>query len=87
MDRMEFNHIRQYRLPGVISPLPVISEVLARDGEGRPTYIGYALQGSVTSAAEWMVERITYDSNGWEQRNRYSPMNSIADNYASLTYS
>lgn len=50
-------------------------------------YHGIAKKGAATSAAEWLVEKFTYDGDNKALTRTTSPENSIWDNRASLTYS
>ncbi|MBF0424832.1 MAG: hypothetical protein HQL66_03315 [Magnetococcales bacterium] len=34
------------------------------DNQNRPIYLGSAAAGSLTTAAAWRIQKITYDSNG-----------------------
>lgn len=40
-----------------------LEKVAANDANGNPTYIGYAMPGTATSAAGWYITKQTYDGN------------------------
>lgn len=59
-----------------------------------PVYVGYALPGAATSAAAWMIKKITYDGNNNPLTVTYAgggsgkstDFSQIWDNRASLSY-
>lgn len=56
-----------------------------------PIYVGIAAPGTATSAANWQIKKMTYDSNNNVTAVQYgggtASFNQIWDNRASLTYS
>jgi len=60
--------------------------IMAKDANNRPTYIAIGARGVQTSEAAWIVRKITYDANGFFDYQQHSPEQSIADDYATLTY-
>lgn len=85
MDAYEFNLLTQYRLPGQSAPKPIIRRI-SYNLSGSAEYIAYAVRGSATSAAAWTIENLNYDGSGNYTHSLYSPVNSIWDNRASLSY-
>lgn len=81
MNEADVVHTRLYWGQGLPQKI-----VLATDSNGNPTYIAIGARGAATSQAAWIVRKITYDSNGLFSNQKHSPEQSIADNYASLSY-
>jgi hypothetical protein len=86
MDVLEFNYVNQYRFPRPRHPEPLRKKIIY-DGSLRPTHVGYAVRGSATSDAVWIVEKITYDPDGTIPSTLMTAPGQIMDNYAALTYS
>jgi hypothetical protein len=78
--------------------MPIFNELLSSgytlrsdpDAGGKVLYLGWAVPGTLASAAGWAIRKFTYDSNGnntlieWADGNQL--LDNIWDNRAALTY-